>query len=249
MPYNPPQMAKPPTSPKPAQKRAPTRKPAAPKKAAVPETKPIADIVPFPPIERDAYGRISSKDAAMLLGSAPDGRSLRNWRNREGCTAITEGGAVDFPRLHAWLIERAIAPIRRQLEDLEHDEDGDAKKKLELRSMRGGNILQDIKVQAEMKELVSQSLMFHHLSTVLSDITSRLRPIGVKIGPILSAQHDAAKCTKIVDQALDRVLKELIVDIVMDIDRKSIDPFAQADKEAAEAEKFAAQEVANESAA
>ncbi len=239
-------MAKRPTT---TSKTAAAKPKAAPRKPRSAETKVAPPGPSLPSIERDAAGRISQKDAAALLGV--DDRTIRNWRNNENCPALYEGGAVDFPRLSKWLIERAEAPLRAQLERRadDEDEDGPSIKQLQKRSMQSANRLQDIKVQEAIGEFVPRSVMFHHLSTALSDVTSRLRPLGVHLGPILSVEKSAAGCTRIVDDGIDKVLRELVVDVIMDMGKREIDPFEQADLEAAEAERQAEKELEREPSA
>lgn len=68
-------------------------------------------------IKRDFTGSLNITDAAFLLGVTD--KTLRNWRDKESCQAISSGGAVDMPRLVLWLQDRAREPIQIELPEIE----------------------------------------------------------------------------------------------------------------------------------
>lgn len=234
-------MAKRPTT---TSKTAAAKPKAAPRKPRSAESNVVTSEDGFPPILRDYMGRLNTKDTAFLLGV--DDRTIRNWRDKEYCPAISSGGAVDMPRLKLWLEDRARAPLKREIEARDQSSTGISREEVELRGTLSDNLLKNLKYEQARGELVSKAEMHHHLSTILSDITMRLHKLGFQIGPDVSVERSAEKCTEIVNKKVDKILSELVVDIVMDMKRQEVDLFEESDILAAEAEAQALREVEHE---
>lgn len=216
----------------------------APRKPRATESDVVTTDKGFPPIKRDFMGRLNTTDAAFLLGVTD--KTLRNWRDKEYCQAISSGGAVDMPRLVLWLQDRAKEPLQVELAARDEVSSGVTREEVELRGMISDNLSKNLKYETARGELVSKTEIHHHLSTILSDIAMRLHKLGFQVGPDLSVERSAEKCTAIINKQVDKILSELVVDIVMDMDRREVDLFEESDILAAEAEKQALKEVENE---
>jgi hypothetical protein len=223
-----------PAKPKTSSPAKPAKVTAAEKPRAKRAAKVSEPQITMPPIKRDAMGRLTLKDTAELLGITD--RTLRNWRDKDYCPAISSGGAVDMPRLVKWLEEKAKEPLLVKLQAIDQAS-GVSREEVEIRGMISDNLFKNLRYEKERKELISKKEMYHHLSTILSDVSMRLKKLGYKIGPDLSAEKNAEKCTQIVNKEVNKLLLELCVDVIMDMKEKGGSMFDQSDALSAEAEK------------
>jgi len=219
---------------------APARKPATEKpehqlvepiKVKVPEIDKSGKDEILPAIKRDNIGRVSTKDAADLIGVSD--RTLRNWK-ADGCPAIFDGGAVDIKGVIAWRENKLITEAAQDKADIIEATGGLTLQQVQVRHEIAKARMTELKLAVQIGLLLPRDVYIHALSTLMADVNSRLHAMPRKIAPLVANESQRGACEEIVKEKVDDMLAILMVDVAMNLQRNHVDPFEQADKDAAE---------------
>lgn len=161
------------------------------------------------PIVQMASGNVSLNDAEDLLEGFTTEKTLRTWRDKQGCEAVKTGkGGVHLGDLCKWLVERERAKFQLERDAVIITDAGTVR---DPKTLVTANLAADVSIKQFNlinlhKRLVPIQVIVQAVGMLISEQIPMIRNLE-NLGDQLAAMDDADKCRALIREKTDRICK------------------------------------------